>query len=164
MLRRIYISLMCSLGVGINIDHDGVYPAFMLSRYEPYKFMFRGKEFLSIISLLQGLKYRDVEEQNRVFEKVGINPEAKRARSNWQESQTLYWQGQPMGRHSREYKDFINEAYTALAANKDFREALLATGRKRLYNAYALTDPSQTVLTGQEQCRALMRLRKKLKG
>ena len=164
MLRRIYISLMCSLGVGINIDHDGVYPAFMLSRYEPYKFMFRGKEFLSIISLLQGLKYRDVEEQNRVFEKVGINPEAKRARSNWQESQTLYWQGQPMGRHSREYKDFINEAYTALAANKDFREALLATGRKRLYNAYALTDPSKTVLTGQEQYRALMRLRKKLKG
>ena len=68
------------------------------------------------------------------------------------------------GRHSHEYKDFINEAYTALAANKDFREALLATGRKRLYNAYALTDPSKTVLTGQEQCRALMRLRKKLKG
>ena len=58
----------------------------------------------------------------------------------------------------------FSTADEALAANKDFREALLATGRKRLYNAYALTDPSKTVLTGQEQCRALMRLRKKLKG
>ena len=42
-------------------------------------------------------------------------------------------------------------------------EALLATGNKCLYNSYAKTNSSQTVLTAKEQCNALMRLRKKLK-
>ena len=163
MFRQLYISALCYLGFGIDIDHNGPYPAFMLSNLEPYKFVFRGKQFLSIESLFQGLKYRDIAQQNRVFEKVGIDAKVRRARSNWQASQTLYWQGEPMGRHSKEYKDFIDEAYAALAANSDFCEALLATGNKCLYNSYAKTNSSQTVLTAKEQCNALMRLRKKLK-
>ena len=163
MFRQLYISALCYLGFGIDIDHNGPYPAFMLSNLEPYKFAFRGKQFRSIESLFQGLKYRDIAQQNRVFEKVGIDAKVRRARSNWQASQTLYWQGEPMGRHSKEYKDCIDEAYAALAANSDFCEALLATGNKCLYNSYAKTNSSKTVLTSKEQCKALMRLRKKLK-
>lgn len=163
MLRQIYISVVCGFGFGLDIDHNGPYPSFMLSNLEPYKFVFRGIEFLSIESLFQGLKYRDIAQQNHVFEKVGIDAKVRRARSNWQQKQTLYWQGKPMGRHTKEYQDFIDEAYDALAVNRDFCEALLATGNKRLYNSYARTNPSQTVLTAKEQCRALMRLRKKLK-
>lgn len=164
MFHRLCISALCALGFGIDIDHNGVYPAYTLSNLEPYKFVFRGIEFVSIESLFQGLKYRDIAQQNHVFGKVGLDAKLRRARSHWQKSQTLYWQGKPMGRHSREYRAFIDEAYAALAENKDFREALIATGNKHLYNSYAKTNPCKSVLTAKEQCQALMRLCKQLKG
>lgn len=64
-----------------------------------------------------------------------------------------------MKRSSDEYRDFVEEAFEALSYNNDFLKALQATGDKRLYHTIGIPDPTKTVLTEDEFCSILTRLR-----
>ena len=151
------------IGKAVDISSDGRYPGAMLSNFTPYEFTFRGKRFLSMESLLQGLKFATVETQNGVFERVGVKAKLRGKKRKWYLDQTLYWQGTPMKRDSKEYKNIVREAFYALAENIDFQQTLLATGDKRLYHTMGKSDPTRTILTEEEFCGILTEVRTSLK-
>ena len=161
-LRTLYVRWLCIIGKAVDISSDGRYPGAMLSNFTPYEFTFRGKRFLSMESLLQGLKFETVETQNGVFERVGVKAKLRGKKRKWYLDQTLYWQGTPMKRDSEEYKNIVCEAFYALAENIDFQKTLLATGNKHLYHTMGKSDPTRTILTEDEFCEILTNLRKKL--
>ena len=159
-LRILYVRWLCIIGKAVDISSDGRYPGAMLSNFTPYEFTFRGKRFLSMESLLQGLKFETVETQNGVFERVGVKAKLRGKKRKWYLDQTLYWQGTPMKRDSEEYKNIVCEAFYALAENIDFQKTLLATGNKHLYHTMGKSDPTRTILTEDEFCEILTNLRK----
>ena len=160
---KFYVRWLCMIGKAVDISSDGRYPGAMLSNFTPYEFTFRGKRFLSMESLLQGLKFETVETQNGVFERVGVKAKLRGKKRKWYLDQRLYWQGIPMKRDSTEYQSLVKEAFEALSQNKDFQKALLATGDKTLYHTMGKTDPTRTILTEEEFCEILTDIRKKLK-
>ena len=161
-LRTLYVRWLCIIGKAVDISSDGRYPGAMLSNFTPYEFTFRGKRFLSMESLLQGLKFETVETQNGVFERVGVKAKLRGKKRKWYLDQTLYWQGTPMKRDSEEYKNIVREAFYALAENIDFQQTLLATGSKRLYHTMGKSDPTRTILTEAEFCSILTEIRNEL--
>lgn len=161
-LRTLYVRWLCIIGKAVDISSDGRYPGAMLSNFTPYEFTFRGKRFLSMESLLQGLKFETIETQNGVFERVGVKAKLRGKKRKWYLDQTLYWQGTPMKRDSEEYKNIVREAFYALAENIDFQQTLLATGSKRLYHTMGKSDPTRTILTEAEFCSILTEIRNEL--
>jgi len=147
----------------LNIHSRGAWPASAVSNFASHTFEFRGIQFRCMEALLQALKFQDVDEQESVF---GMNArKAKQAgrRSDWQTTQTLWWQGQAMARLSQEYQDLLDEAYQTLYAQSvDFREALMATGDAELTHRIGKDDPRETVLTRDEFVGRLTRLRDSL--
>ena len=162
-LRKLYVRWLCLIGKAVDISSDGRYPGAMLSNFTPYEFTFRGKRFLSMESLLQGLKFETVETQNSVFQRVGVKAKLRGKKRKWYLDQRLYWQGIPMKRDSTEYQSLVKEAFEALSQNTNFQKALLATGDKTLYHTMGKTDPTRTILTEEEFCEILTDIRKKLK-
>lgn len=163
MIRKIYVRILCLMGIAIDISSDGRYPGALLSNFTPYEFTFRGIKFVSMESLLQGLKFEGVETQNAVFQRVGVKAKLRGKKRKWYLDQTLYWQDSPMKRNSAEYIGTVKEAFYALAENVDFQQALLATGKKRLYHTMGKSDPTRTILTEKEFCDILTEIRNKIK-
>lgn len=161
-IRKLYVRWLCMIGKSVDISSDGRYPGAMLSNFTPYEFTFRGKRFLSMESLLLGLKFETIETQNGVFERVGVKAKLRGKKRKWYLDQTLYWQGTPMKRDSEEYKNIVREAFYALAENIDFQQTLLATGSKRLYHTMGKSDPTRTILTEAEFCSILTEIRNEL--
>ena len=160
-LRRIYVRWQVCSGKAVDIGSNGAYPAGELSNFTPYSFTFRGIDFVSMEALLQGLKFEGIEKQNKIFKQVGIQAKFKGKKRKWYLDQQLYWQGKPMMRDSEEYRSFVEEAFNALAENKDFQKALLATGNRRLYHSIGKSDPTKTILTEKEFCSILTKIRMK---
>lgn len=163
IIRKIYVKWLCLIGKAIDISSTSKYPSGYLSNFTPYTFTFRGIEFTSMESLLQGLKFEGVETQNRVFQRVGVKAKLRSKKRKWYLEQTLYWQGVQMKRDSAEYRAIVEEAYEALSQNKDFQKALLATGEKTLYHTMGKSDPTRTILTEEEFCEILTNVRTALK-
>ena len=163
IIRKIYVKWLCLIGKAIDISSTSKYPAGNLSNFTPYTFTFRGIDFTSMESLLQGLKFKSIETQNSVFQRVGAKAKLRGKKRKWYLDQTLYWQGSPMKRDSAEYRALVREAFEALSRNKDFQKALLATGNKTLYHTMGKSDPTRTILTEDEFCEILTDIRKKLK-
>lgn len=159
LIRKIYVKWLCLIGKAIDISSTSKYPAGYLSNFTPYNFTFRGIEFTSMESLLQGLKFEGVETQNSVFQRVGAKAKMRGKKRKWYINQTLYWQGAPMKRDSAEYRALLTEAFEALSQNKDFQNALLATGDKTLYHTMGKSDPTRTILTEEEFCEILTNVR-----
>jgi hypothetical protein len=78
-------------------------------------------------------------------------------------TQTLFWQGIEIDRHSKEYQELLDKAFDALSQNSSFRKALLASGSAVLTHSMGKNDESRTVLTTREFCSRLTRIREKLK-
>lgn len=150
-------------GKAVDIGSNGNWPGAMLSNFAPHSFTFRGIRFACMEGLLQGLKFAGEEKQAKIFALEGNQAKRKGKKRKWWLDQTLYWQGRPMGRTSDEYASLLREAFDALSANDGFREALLATGGKRLYHTMGKTDPAKTVLTEAEFCGLLTELRARLR-
>lgn len=163
LIRKIYVKWLCLIGKAIDISSTSKFPAAYLSNFTPYTFTFRGIEFTSMESLLQGLKFEGVETQNSVFQRVGVKAKLRGKKRKWYLDQTLYWQGTPMKRDSEEYKNIVHEAFYALAENIDFQQTLLATGNKRLYHTMGKSDPTRTILTEEEFCGILTEVRTSLR-
>lgn len=162
-IRKQYVRLQCRIGQAIDISSTNRHPASsLLSNFTPFRFTFRGKEFISIEALLQGLKSRDIDRQNHIFSKIGKAAWRQGRKCKWWKEQLLYWQGHPMGRKSAEYRAFIREAFYALAENTTYRQVLLSTGHKTLYHTIGKSDPTRTILTEKEFCSILTEIRTKL--
>lgn len=68
-----------------------------------------------------------------------------------------------INRHSEEYQSFIRKVYHAMFDQcTKFREALKATGTKRLFHTIGNPDSHNTILTEKELCDILTELRNKL--
>lgn len=115
--------------------------------------------------LLQSFKFESPEMQKHVCTLVGFKAKKKGYGKNWWTKQTLYWQGEPIKRDSQEYQDLLDEAYEALFTQNDAaKKALLATGNAVLKHSIGKRKKNETVLTQQEFCSRLMKLRERLRA
>ena len=123
----------------------------ILSNLYPYDFEFRGFHFKSLEGFFQGVKFKNPEIQQRVFDYSGYNAYCLKAANDrqWQEDGNLYWQGRPIKRDSEEYGDILDELYVAAAQNQLFRQALKNADRP-LIHSLGRTDKNETVLTRYE--------------
>lgn len=159
MIRRLYTKWLVWRGKAIDIWSKSPYPANVLSNLHPNAFEIDGVKCASMEGFLQSLKYEDVEVQKEICSLSGI--EAKeRSTSGWQTSQTVYWQGNSIRRPSRQFQDLIERSYFQLyQQNETFRKALLSTKGKNLYHTRGINNPCKTILTENEFCTILTKLR-----
>ena len=149
----------------MDIKSGRPYPAGALSNFAPHPFVFRGHDVSSMEGFLQGLKFKSAEMQLEIFKKVGVG--AKRAGSgkNWQKTQTLWYQGEPIKRDSKDYQDILDEAYNAMFdQNGKAKKALLATQDANLKHSIGRTKANETVLTKTEFCSRLMKIRDRIRA
>jgi len=140
------------------------YPASHLSNFEAYTFVIDGITCHSMEGFLQSLKFSEEEKQREVCLLVGKQAKFKGKRKKWWKTQTLYWQGVEIDRHSNVYQELLTRAFDALAENKQFQETLLATGDAVIRHSEGKSDPAKTILTEQEFCSQLMRVRERMKN
>lgn len=140
------------------------YPASSLSNFAPHPFEIDGVVCNSMEGFLQGLKFKDENMQRYVCTLVGSQAKFKGKMKNWWVSQTLWWRGQEIDRHSQEYQDLLDRAYIGLSRNEGFKKALLATGDAVLTHSIGKNDASHTILTEREFCSRLMKLRGQLRN
>lgn len=77
----------------------------------------------------------------------------------------MWWQGEPTKRDSQEYQDFLDEAYNCLfRQNEKARNALLATGNAMLKHSVGRHKQNETILTQQEFCSRLMKMRETIRA
>jgi len=146
----------------MDIKSGCKYPASALSNFAPHPFTFRGIKVASMEGFLQGLKFKSEEMQKHVFTLVGKKAKFKGKKKKWKRDQTLYFQGEPIKRNSKEYQELLDEAYNELAKNEKFKKALLATGEATIKHSIGKRKQSETVLTISEFCGRLMKLRERL--
>jgi predicted NAD-dependent protein-ADP-ribosyltransferase YbiA (DUF1768 family) len=147
----------------MNIGSGNGYPESALSNFSPHPFILDGVKCNSMEGFLQSLKFKNPEMQKQVCSLVGRQAKFKGNHKAWWQTQTLYWQGREINRHSQEYQDLLDRAFDALSGNMSFRKALLASGNSSLTHSIGKSDPHHTVLTEKEFCSRLLSLRERLK-
>ena len=105
------------------------------------------------------MKFKNIEMQRYICTLVGFAAKKAGKGKNWQRTQTLWWNGQPIKRDSQEYQDLLDRAYVALFRNKKARACLLSTGNANLTHSIGRTKANETVLTRNEYCSRLMNVR-----
>lgn len=148
----------------MDIGSGKGYPSSSLSNFSPHQFQIDGILCNSMEGFLQSLKFSNPEMQKYVCTLVGREAKFKGKRKNWWKDQTLYWQGKEIKRESREYKNLIFKAYLCLSKNASFSKALLATGDSSLTHSMGKNDPTRTVLTENEFCAILIKIREILRN
>lgn len=146
----------------MDIGSGTGWPAAALSNFSPHPFVIDGVECASMEGFLQSLKYKEPDMQIEVCKLVGKAAKFKGKKRKWWRTQTLYWQGQEFKRDSQEYQDLLDRAFSALAQNTSFQKALLATNNATLTHSIGKSKKQETVLTKQEFCSRLIKIRKKL--
>ena len=119
--------------------------------------------FFRAEGFLQSLKFSNPVMQEYVCLLVGKKAKFKGKKKKWFRDQTLYWRGNPIKRDSKEYQDLLDRAFEALATNKKFQKTLLDTQNATLTHAMGKKKSSETVLTTQEFCSRLTKIREQLK-
>lgn len=121
---------------------------------------------LSMESFLQSLKIPDADTQKYFCENYSgyVACKAKLTMPDWRKTQTLYWQGKAIYRHSEEYQTLLTTAYDRLyETNPYFRDIVLPHFKDfYLVHTIGCDDPSETVLTEKEYISQLNRLIKRL--
>lgn len=150
----------------MDIGSKCPYPSSALSNFALHFFVFDGVWCASMEGFLQALKYEDQATQHEVCMLVGIKAKKRGTERNdaWQSQQTLWWNGVPYDRHGSEYQELLDRAYDALAENVEFQRALRATGDAVLTHTIGWHNARETVLTEQEFCSRLERLRDQLRS
>jgi len=147
----------------MDIGSKHGYPAASLSNFSPHPFEIDGVTCNSMEGFLQSLKFKNPDVQEHVCTLVGIKAKYKGKPKKWWNTQTLWWRGTEIDRHSQEYQDLLDRAYLELAKNDSFRKALLATNNAVLTHTMGGQDPKRTVLTRTEFCSRLTGIRHQLK-
>lgn len=147
----------------MGIGSGSGFPSATLSNFAPHPFVIDGVECNSMEGFLQSLKFSNPEIQKEVCKLVGKAAKFKGKKKKWWRTQTLHWQGTEILRDSQEYQDLLDRAFDALAQNSGFRAALLATGNSVLTHSIGKTKITETVLTRQEFCSRLTKIREELR-
>lgn len=147
----------------MDIGSGSGFPSATLSNFAPHPFVIDGVECNSMEGFLQSLKFSNPEMQKEVCKLVGKAAKFKGKKKKWWRTQTLHWQGTEIPRDSQEYQDLLDRAFDALAQNNGFRAALLATGNSVLTHSIGKTKITETVLTRQEFCSRLTKIREELR-
>lgn len=157
------VKILCLLGLALDIHSKGKWPSYALSNFYPHSFEFEGVHCRSMEGFLQSLKTNDKERQVMVC--ALSKKEAKqRSTDTWKKEQNVYWNGKVYNRHGYQFQFLIRRAYRAILNQcPKFREALVATGGKRLYHCIGNPNPHDTILTEKELCTILTELRSELK-
>ena len=148
----------------MDIGSGTGFPSATLSNFAPHPFIIDGVQCNSMEGFLQSLKFSSPEMQIEVCKLVGKAAKFKGKKKKWWRTQTLFWQGKEISRHSEEYQQLLDRAFNALAQNTSFQKALLATGDAVLTHSIGKTNPSETVLTRSEFCSRLTQIRKELRN
>lgn len=143
----------------MDIGSNGSYPCNSLSNFACHPFEIDGIKCNSMEGFLQSLKFADPQMQEYVCTLVGKSAKFKGKGKKWFRTQTLYWRGIPIKRDSKEYQDLLDRAYTELYKNEGFRKALESTNRATLTHSIGKHRINETVLTVQEFCSRLTKLR-----
>ena len=143
----------------MDIGSGSAYPSNALSNFAPHPFTIDGVYCCSMEGFLQSLKFSNPQMQEYVCTLVGKAAKFKGKDKKWWLKQTLYWRGKEYKRDSQEYQLLLNKAYNALYNNEGFKKALLATQDASLTHSIGKSDIHKTVLTEQEFCSRLYKLR-----
>lgn len=138
-------------------------PSSSLSNFAPHKFAIIGVEYNCMEGFLQSLKFKDFEMQKEVCKLVGKRAKFKGKNKKWWKEQILYWNGIEYNRDSKEYQELLDRAYEELGKNEKFKRALLYTGDATLSHSIGKIKQNETILTRQEFCSRLHKLREKFK-
>ena len=147
----------------MDIGSGSGFPSATLSNFAPHPFVIDGVECNSMEGFLQSLKFSNPDMQKEVCKLGGKAAKFKGKKKKWWLTQTLWWQGVEIARSSQEYQDLLDRAFNALAQNNGFRTALLATGNAVLTHSIGKNKITETVLTRQEFCSRLTKIREGLK-
>ena len=146
----------------MNIGSGSGYPQSTLSNFAPHEFFVDGVRCFSMEGFLQSLKFSNPEMQKHVCTLVGKQAKFKGKNKKWWKTQTLYWDGKEIDRHSQDYQDLLYKAFESLSENEGFARALRSTGKAVLRHSLGKNDPTHTVLTEREFCHYLTMMRTKL--
>lgn len=146
----------------MDIGSGTGWPSAALSNFTPHPFVIDGVECASMEGFLQSLKFKEPDMQVEVCKLVGKAAKFKGKKKKWWKTQTLHWQDQEFKRDSQEYQDLLDRAFDALAQNTGFQKALLATGKATLTHSIGKSKETETVLTKQEFCSRLTKIRDNL--
>src|SRR5271168_3521436 len=149
----------------MDIKSGNGYPSSALSNFAPHPFVFDGVPVASMEGLLQAFKFDKVHIQVEVCKLVGKAAKARGRPRNWQERQTLYWNGKEYPRESAAYQMLLDRAYRNMCQqNEGFRKALLATQDAVLDHSIGRSKKKETVLTKNEFCSRLTKMRTMLRN
>lgn len=146
----------------MDIGSGTGWPSSALSNFAPHPFIIDGIQCNSMEGFLQSLKFKEPDMQKEVCLLVGKAAKFKGKKKKWWRTQTLYWQGKEIARNSDEYQQLLDRAFEALSKNEGFKKALLATGNSTLTHSIGKNKINETVLTKQEFCSRLMKIRNSL--
>ena len=147
----------------MDIGSGSGWPSSALSNFAPHPFVIDDVVCASMEGFLQSLKFKEPEMQVEVCKLVGKAAKFKGKKKKWWQTQTLFWQGQTFKRDSKEYQELLDRAFDALSTNTSFQKALLATGTATLTHSIGKTKQQETVLTRQEFCSRLTKIRERLR-
>jgi predicted NAD-dependent protein-ADP-ribosyltransferase YbiA (DUF1768 family) len=146
----------------MDIGSGKDWPSSALSNFAPHPFVIDGILCNSMEGFLQSLKFKNTEMQKFVCTLVGREAKFKGKPKKWWITQTLFWQGKEINRHSKEYQELLDRAFNELSKNEGFRKALLATNNSSLTHSIGKIDSYHTILTVNEFCSRLLKIRKEL--
>ena len=146
----------------MDIGSGGNWPSCALSNFAPHPFEIDGVKCNSMEGFLQSLKFKSIDMQEYVCTLVGMKAKMKGKNKNWWKTQTLWWRGEEIDRHSNEYQELLDRAFNELSKNSSFQRALLATKNSTLTHSIGKNDAHRTVLTTSEFCSRLTKIRVKL--
>jgi predicted NAD-dependent protein-ADP-ribosyltransferase YbiA (DUF1768 family) len=135
----------------------------LLSNFTEHHFYIDGVFCASMEGFLQSLKFDHIEKQHEICSLVGVKAKFKGKKKKWYLTQTLYWQGKSIDRHSEEYQKLLDRAFSELFKNKQYKLLLLSTEGNILIHSIGKNDPKLTILTTDEFCLRLMLLRDYIK-
>lgn len=162
LFHKIHVRILTWLGLALDIHSRGRYPSYMLSNFYPHEFEFDGVKCGSMEGFLQAIKTPDLKRQEMVC--ALSRREAKlRSTDTWKKEQNVYWRGRVYNRHGNHFQFLVRRAYRAMSAQcPKFREALVASGHRRLCHTIGRSDPRDTILTESELTAILTELREQL--
>ena len=162
MSRDIHILIvkaLCLLGLVIDIHSKGRWPSYALSNFYPHSFEFDGVQCGSMEGFLQALKTNDKERQIMVCS-LSKKDAKLRSTDTWKKEQNVYWNGRVYNRHGYQFQFLIRRAYRAMLNQcPKFKDALVASGEKKLYHSIGNSNAYDTILTEKELCTILTELR-----
>ncbi len=140
----------CEKWINVGYKYKGPY-AKVLSNLFPYEFEFRGKKLKSIESFFQGIKFKDINMQNLVFNYSGLDSNYVKVCSgyDWKENGILYFQGKEINRFSKEYDNLVDELYISAIQNPLYRNILKTTTRDIIHTMGGKSK-EETVFTRYE--------------